>query len=122
TKLKLIIGDADVQSITINAVGNTDVINVNTKHFQTTLNGTGNVNAAGKADSVAVVITGAGSVNFKKLEAKDTTVRITGSGSAEVNASSSLDSTITGTGSIRYSGNPAHTKQNITGVGSVNPA
>ncbi|MBI5037542.1 MAG: DUF2807 domain-containing protein [Candidatus Kerfeldbacteria bacterium] len=89
--------------------------------LEATLNGAGEMQLSGTADSQLVTIDGAGEIDAQALRGKDVEATLNGAGSAEVHATESLTATLNGAGSIEYAGNPPTVKENINGVGSINP-
>lgn len=89
--------------------------------LQLTVNGSGDVQAAGKTGKLHARLNGSSDIQTVDLRAKHTIVAITGSGSAEVWASEQLDAQITGAGDISYGGNPAKVTKQVMGVGDISP-
>jgi hypothetical protein len=83
--------------------------------------GADSMDAAGKAKSVTISMTGAGNIDTSKLIAEKAKVEISGAANVDVYASDQLDVTVSGVGSVNYSGSPKVVNKNVSGVGSVNP-
>lgn len=66
--------------------------------------GSGEVHAAGKADSVEVSIAGSGDVDARDLAARTADVSIAGSGNVAANASETADVSIMGSGDVDLTG------------------
>ena len=66
--------------------------------------GSGEVHAAGKADSVEISIAGSGDVDARGLAARTADVSIAGSGNVTANASETADVSIMGSGDVDLTG------------------
>ena len=66
--------------------------------------GSGDVSAAGKADSVDLSIAGSGNINAGGLSAQTADVSIAGSGNITANATGTADVTIMGSGDVELTG------------------
>ena len=80
--------------------------------------GSGDAQASGSAQRLAVRIAGSGDVNTSALRADEVQVRISGSGRVDVQAQGTLAVSIAGSGDVLYTG-AATVKQAIAGRGSV---
>ncbi len=76
---------------------------------------------AGRADALAMSLSGSGTLDAARLQARVATVRISGSGDADLEVSESLSVKISGSGKVRYGGNPKTVERDISGSGSVDP-
>lgn len=77
------------------------------------------INIKGKTRDFSVDASGASSIHCYELLTENTTLEISGGGDAEVFASQSLTVSISGAGDVKYKGNPASVKQDISGAGEV---
>jgi hypothetical protein len=75
-------------------------------------------NIEGVAESLDVLLTGAGHVDAGQLKTKNVSFKIEGVGTGFVNATHSLNAKIKGVGKLKYRGNPRVTKI-VEGLGSV---
>jgi len=82
------------------------------------IGGSGDVEASGRVDSLAVVEDGSGDAHLGELKARQAQVRVNGSGDVTVNAAQTLQATVNGSGDIRYRGNATVTSR-VHGSGSV---
>jgi hypothetical protein len=108
----------ELRGLSISGSGDVDIRNVDTDQLAIEVDGSGEITAAGRADTQTISISGAGDYQAKDLESSVTVIDIAGTGSAQVSASQSLDVTISGSGDIEYSGDPSVTKS-ISGSGEV---
>ena len=98
---------------------NITVYGINGSDFEVDVSGAGSVNLSGEVDRFRADLSGAGSINAKELKAKDVRVSVSGAASADVYAKDYLDASVSGVGSISYYGDPAKTKTDVSGVGSI---
>jgi hypothetical protein len=110
-------------SLTISIAGSADAhLNaVALKELTTTISGSGNVIAAGSADTFTIKVAGSGDVKAADLQASTVNVNVAGSGDAVVWAANKLNVSVAGSGDIRYRGEPKNISQSIAGSGSVTP-
>jgi hypothetical protein len=85
------------------------------------LPGSGDITLTGTANNVTINLPGSGNIFCDGLKASSAIVTLNGSGNITVFASESLDANIRGSGAIRYNGNPAQVKKNISGSGTISP-
>ena len=85
------------------------------------LSGAGDIQIAGTADEVTVLLSGWGNFNAADLAAKKASVDLSGAGAAVVRVERELLAKINGAGSVKYYGSP-HVEQTLTGGGSIKPA
>jgi hypothetical protein len=104
-------------SINISGAGRIDM-NLNLDDLAANVSGGVDLNFTGKANSMSVIITGAGNLDAQKFETQKCKIDISGFGRAKVNVSQKLDVNISGAGKIDYTGNPV-VKQSITGAGKI---
>ena len=107
-------------SVDVSGANNVSVKGISSKDFSIDLSGAGHIYAEGEVDNLDADLSGAGNINAKNLKAKDVRVTVSGAASADVYAKESLNASVSGVGSIDYYGNPAETKTNVSGVGSIN--
>ena len=82
------------------------------------LAGSGSLYLTGKADKVALTLTGSADADLRELQSVDAEVTIFGSGDVSLAVSRSLLATISGAGDIGYIGQPKVTTR-IDGAGDV---
>jgi len=111
----------ELNSFSSSGASQVKIADANSNNLKIESTGADSIEAAGKAKSVVISSTGAGSIDTSKLTAEKATVDISGAASVGVYASDQLDVTVSGVGSVSYSGNPKVVNKNISGIGSVNP-
>lgn len=108
-----------LEGIALNGSGNIQVSGYSGSSLTVGLNGSGNITLDGTTDEVKITLDGSGHILADRLHAKTATAAVNGSGNITLFASDSLDATVSGSGNIRYSGNPANVRRNISGSGSI---
>ncbi|MDX1416516.1 MAG: head GIN domain-containing protein [Candidatus Promineifilaceae bacterium] len=129
----------DLESISVNGLGNVDLRELNTPQLTLAINGGGEINAqnldtpqlevkinglgslnmdGGQVQEQHVTIDGGGSYSARTLASDAAEISINGLGSATIWAEENLDVSIDGGGSVQYTGKP-RVNQSINGVGSV---
>lgn len=84
--------------------------------------GASEIELKGRARDFSVDASGASTTHCFDLLTENTSLEISGGGEAEVFASQSLTVSISGAGDVKYKGNPATVKQDISGAGNVTKA
>jgi hypothetical protein len=82
------------------------------------LGGSGDMQASGRAASLALLLNGSGDMKLYDLKAANARVRLNGTGDMELSVSGTLDAAIYGTGDVRYRGE-ARVKSQVYGTGAV---
>ena len=93
--------------------------NDSTTSLSLSINGSGNMDAAGSGERAEYTVNGAETFSADEFQAREVAVTINGTGTATVYSSESLEATVVGAGTVSYYGNPGSVKRNITGVGSI---
>ncbi|NJD22821.1 MAG: DUF2807 domain-containing protein [Melioribacter sp.] len=108
-----------LRAVDASGANNITVYGINGSDFEVDVSGAGSVNLSGEVDRFRADLSGAGSINAKDLKAKDVRVSVSGAASADVYAKDYLDASVSGVGSISYYGDPAKTRTDVSGVGSI---
>lgn len=93
---------------------------IDAESFNLDFSGAGSVYLEGDCSELFVNMSGAGSLNAKKLVSNNVRIIISGASSAKVYASESLFAEVSGVGSIDYYGDPEDVDSDVSGVGSIN--
>ncbi|MBI5938821.1 MAG: DUF2807 domain-containing protein [Caulobacterales bacterium] len=83
------------------------------------INGSGEVEGAGKTQALSLTIAGSGDAGLGALAAQDATISIAGSGNAEVAAKGAVQVDIAGSGDVVLTEKPASLSSNIDGSGDL---
>lgn len=93
-------------------------LEVNVKNLTTTIEGAGDIDYKGTADSHKLTVSGAGDVSAYDLATSSTDVTINGAGDARIDAKQEIKGVINGAGDITYKSEPASKDIKVNGVGS----
>lgn len=107
--------------ISLPGAGKVDATGLELDRLEVDISGVGSVVATGTARDLRLALPGAGSFEGAQLEAARVEADLSGVGSAEVWATEDLDVSVSGAGSLRYRGDPAVIRSDISGVGSIEP-
>lgn len=83
------------------------------------INGSGEVEGAGKTQALSLSIAGSGDAGLGALAAQDASISIAGSGNAEVAAKGAVQVDIAGSGDVVLTTKPASLSSNIDGSGDL---
>ena len=108
-----------LEEFTAMGSGDTVIHDVNTSHLKLTLQGSGDIQANGRAGDLDLALMGSGRARLADLSATNVSAGIFGSGSAVVRASGALDARTFGSGTLRYIGNPKSLRTGHFGSGRV---
>lgn len=108
----------DKLDLAVSGSGGIELSTVTATSINSSLSGSGSIEAAGVAPDHDIRISGSGGVRAPKLQSKTCSVSISGSGGCRVQASEVLDARIVGSGDVYVTGNP-QVKTSIVGSGRV---
>ena len=115
--VKVYITLKDLNSLTTNGGGNSEVTDLNTNSLTVTLDN-GKMTLSGNVDNLIATINGGGNIAAKDLISQSATITINGQGKATLNIVNTLNAVVNGGGSIKYSGSP-QVNQQVNGAGSI---
>ncbi|MEW6701752.1 MAG: head GIN domain-containing protein [Bacteroidota bacterium] len=118
-EILIVITTPRLRSIEASGANNIEVKGISETDFRVELSGAGNIDLKGEVDKLRAELSGAGNINAKELIAKEVRISVSGAASADVYAKEYLDASVSGVGSIDYYGNPAKTRTDVSGVGSI---
>lgn len=107
---------------TLEGTAETNIVGLNGGTSAFSINGTGNIKAAGKLDRLSLNLNGTGNADFGNVPVDAASVSVNGTGSARVKPENALTASVNGVGSVIYDGAPQHLTTAINGVGSVRQA
>lgn len=111
----------ELRAVAISGAGTIRIEELDGEQLETTVFGSGDIEATGRVDRLVASIKGSGDADFSRLEARAASVSITGSGDIDLLVSESLDAEITGSGDITYRGDPVNVSKRIIGSGDIEP-
>jgi hypothetical protein len=108
----------ELGGLSLSGTGSIEVADLDGKKLTVSVLGAGDVTLAGRAEELAVTLSGAGSYRGEEFPVRRATVHSTGSGTAVVNAGEELTVNLLGVGSVEYLGSP-RVRETIMGVGRL---
>ncbi len=109
---------ADQLDLSLTGAGQLAVDDVTANHLNAELSSVGSIEVGGKAETLRVRLSGAGSFQGGSLLSQTATVNLSGVGSATIWAADALDAQVSGAGTIEYFGSP-RLNQRVSGLGKV---
>ena len=118
--LKIYVSLKAIQELSVTGAGNIECTKaIQVDNLYSVINGAGNINLEGTANSFECIINGAGNVNAKDFIVKNCMANVNGAGNCSVNVTGNLKAVVTGVGSIFYYGNPINVTSSVTGIGQI---
>lgn len=93
-------------------------LDLNVKNLATTIEGAGDAEYSGTAETHKISISGAGDIDAYKLATTTTQIDINGAGDAKIDAKQEIKGIINGAGEITYKEEPVTKDIKVNGVGS----
>ena len=108
-----------IPSIQHNGIGDVYAYDINQDEVVLGMLGAGTIQAWGKANALAVALSGEGSIDTSALHSSLVIAKLSGSGTVKVYAAAELDSDISGVGDVLVLGNPPLVNASSGGPGAV---
>ncbi|NEN23837.1 DUF2807 domain-containing protein [Cryomorpha ignava] len=105
--------------ITNKGIGEIKIDDCHVNTFMLTSKSVGSIEVKGSANDININMEGVGKIDCSEFKAKNAEVVSKGTGSVSVFAQERIDITLEGVGSVKYYGNPADVKTDISGIGKV---
>ncbi|HYC69500.1 GIN domain-containing protein [Brevundimonas sp.] len=118
--LRITVTAPSVRAFALSGSGDLSIRDYDQPSMAVSIRGSGDVDAAGRTETLELDIRGSGEADLSALEARDADVEISGSGEAAVGPTGAARITITGSGDVELTRRPASVTQNISGSGDVN--
>lgn len=117
----LVVETVETDTFTAHVTGSGElrVRSLTAKSAKIELRGSGDVDLAGKSNSVDVQASSSGSLRAKSLVADSVTANVTGSGDVALHATKKADVTLAGSGDATIAGNPPEKTKKVVGSGSL---
>jgi len=116
--VRVTVAASDLRGVTVSGSGDVVLDGIDSERFELAVEGSGEVEATGRADHLAATIEGAGDARLGNLAATTAEVSVQGAGEASVRVSDTLDVEVRGAGDVTYSGDPA-VSSDIEGAGEL---
>ena len=118
-RLRIAITAPDVSRFVLEGSGDLDLRALDLPALRIEVSGSGDVDAAGRADSLDVVVQGSGEAALDDVSVQSAAIRIDGSGDVSADPAASANVTINGSGDVSLRSRPAQLEQTINGSGDV---
>lgn len=118
-RLQITVTAPSVRTFDLSASGDLSIRGYDQPDLMVRINGSGEVDVAGRTDAVELDIHGSGEADLSGLETRDADVEISGSGEAVVGPTGAARITISGSGDVELTQRPASLIQNVSGSGEV---
>ncbi|WP_425994454.1 GIN domain-containing protein [Caulobacter sp. DWR1-3-2b1] len=118
-RLRIVVTAPGVRRFELSGSGDLEIQGFNQSSLSVTIDGSGDVSANGRVDTVEVKTNGSGSAYLEDLKTKDANVAILGSGGVEISPSDKVKIDITGSGDVSLESEATSVVSNVTGSGSV---
>ena len=119
-RLRVTVSGPDVTNFALDGSGDLDIRGYDHPAINVAVNGSGEVTAQGRADTVAVSLSGSGDADLSDVAARDATVDIDGSGTVRVGPTGKAEIDLSGSGEVDLTRRPATLTQTVTGSGDIN--
>jgi hypothetical protein len=118
-RVKITVIAPDVTKFDIRGSGDLDIRKYDHPTFAVSVSGSGDVDANGRVQTVAVDNSGSGYVNLTDLKAKDAVFGVSGSGGGALFATEKVKLDISGSGDVELRTEPKSISSEISGSGEV---
>jgi hypothetical protein len=119
-RLRVVVRAPSVHTFGLSSSGDLSIRGYTQPNLAIRIEGSGDVDAAGRTETVSLDIEGSGEADLSALETRDADVEISGSGEAAVGPTGEARITISGSGDVELTRRPASVTQSISGSGDVN--
>ena len=119
-RLRITVTAPSVRTFNLSSSGDLLIRDYDQPSLSVTVNGSGEVQATGRTETVDLDISGSGEADFSGLETRDADITISGSGEAAVGPTGAARISISGSGEVDLTRRPASVSQTISGSGEVN--
>lgn len=117
--VKVVVTAPSVTRFDTGADGDLSIRDYDQPRLEVTLNGSGDVRARGRTESLALTLNGAGDAELDDLVVTDARVSLTGRGDVRVGPTGRADIDVSGRGDVTLTRTPGQLEQSVTGWGEV---
>lgn len=118
-RLRITVTAPSVRSFNLSSSGDLLIRDYDQPSLTVSINGSGEVDATGRTETVDLDISGSGEADLSGLLTRDADIDISGSGEAAVGPTGAARITISGSGDVDLTRRPASLSQTISGSGHV---
>lgn len=118
---RVIVGIAlpEAPTISIKGSGDATLIDLDQADLKLKIQGSGDIAASGKVESLEVEISGSGDVDASQLQADQAELTVSGSGEIDALVRNDVHASVLGSGDIVVRGNPVTRKSRTLGTGKI---
>lgn len=118
-RLQITVTAPSVRTFNLSSSGDLVIRDYDQPSLAVSIDGSGEVYAAGRTEAVDLDISGSGEADLSGLETRDADVDISGSGEAMVGPTGAARISISGSGDVELTRRPATLNQSISGSGDI---
>jgi hypothetical protein len=118
-RLRITVSGPKVTRFAVNGSGDLDIRDYDQPAMDIQVQGSGDVKAGGRSDSLTLAIIGSGSIDASDLAARDAQVSTSGSGDATIAARGAVKVSVAGSGGVSLRAKPSSLTSEISGSGDV---
>lgn len=119
-RLRVTVTAPSVTRFVLNGSGDLDIRDYDQSAIDVTVNGSGEVNARGRAQTARVALRGSGDADLADVETRDAQVDVAGSGTVRVGPEGRAEIDLAGSGDVDLTRRPTTLVQTVTGSGEIN--
>jgi hypothetical protein len=116
--VRMEVGAASLDELRIVGSGDVTLAGVDEDALALAVEGSGEIEGAGRVDRLTATIEGAGTARLSDLETRTARVVVEGSGDVDLNVREELDVVVEGAGDVSYRGDP-NVESEISGAGDI---
>ncbi len=117
--LQVTVTAPDVRRFEVTGSGDLSIRGYDAETLAVSIEGSGDIDAAGRATTVEAVVSGSGDIDLEYLEAVDASASIAGSGKIELAATGVVSASVAGSGDVVLHRRPASLSSQVAGSGHV---
>ena len=117
--LRVVITAPSVRRFDLESSADLSIRDYNQPTFDLRISGSGDVDAAGEAQTATIQITGSGDADLTALRLTDANVDVSGSGDVRIGPTGAARIDISGSGDVDLTRRPANLQQSISGSGDI---
>lgn len=118
-RLRITVSGPKVTRFAVNGSGDLDIRDYDQPAMDIQVQGSGDVKAGGRSDSLTLAIIGSGSIDAADLATRDAQVSTSGSGDATIAARGAVKVSVAGSGGVSLRAKPASLTSEISGSGDI---
>jgi len=118
-ELKVVVTAPSVKRFELNGSQHLSIVAYDQPTLAIALSGSGEIEAAGRTDSLDLNLSGSGEADMDGLAVRDAAVSVSGSGDVRVGPTGAADIAIAGSGDVDLTSRPARLNTSVSGSGEI---